>query len=201
MHDLIVEELADRDELWSFQVPMFDRLEPLSRLCLLADVGEALLTTTPLPSLTAINESAVGAMFNAVKQLVALETDEQKDEAGSYGQPFRYRTLLLTTTQSHAAADDATRMDTTSSEVLPLPDCVDTEEWEWLVEAGSDRILWDEDYLYGHQFLDAPPEAARLKRDRLGITSDYFAASAPDPKESALASIRARLNALERGKS
>lgn len=83
--------------------------------------------------------------------------------------------------------------------MLPPAQCTDFSEWEWLIEAISDRFLWDDDYLYADKMLDAPPDSARRERRRLGITRGYYYLDdSPDPETVDIAAVRTRLKNLKR---
>ncbi len=47
----------------------------------------------------------------------------------------------------------------------PLPDVTSTKsnEWDWLLEEFEGRIFWDCDFAMGDEFLDLPPDQARVK--------------------------------------
>jgi hypothetical protein len=202
MQDLVEAEIRCRDDSWIYGVPVFDNLEPLSKLSLLADVGEALLNETPLPPLTAIKEGAVAAIFGAIRQLIELEIDVQKGEEPSPngdGHCF-YRALVLEIANSDEAKDTAVEEEIDDEVAMPSADSAEMSDWEWLLDAISERILWDEDYLYADEMLDAAPEQARRERRRLGITRDYYLDVPPDPEETDLELIRKRLEKLNRDK-
>ena len=202
MHDLIEAEIADRDDSWDYGVPVFDNLEPASKLSLLADVGEALLSETPPPPLTAIKEGAVAAMYGAIRQLIDLEIDLQEGAEASRedGDRCFYRKLVLEVANSDEAAGSAGEEKIDDEEGLPAPESTDTSDWEWLVDAISERVLWDEDYLYANELLDAAPEQARRERRRLGIARDYYLDVPPDSEETDLELVRERLEKIKRNK-
>lgn len=203
MHDLVEAEVRYRDDSWGFGVPVFDNLEPASKLSLLADVGEALLNETPLPPLTAIKEGAVAAIFGAIRQLIELEIDVQKGEEATPDGDDRcfYRKLVLEIANSDEDEVTAVEEDIDDEEGMPSADSTDMSDWEWLMDAISERILWDEDYLYADELLDAAPEQARRERRRLGIARDYYLDVPPDPEETDLELIRKRLEKLTRDKT
>jgi len=201
VQDMALSEIEDPDEKWLFQVPVFDRIEPSSKLVLLASVGEALLSETPPPPLTAITEGTVAALYNAVKQLVAIEIDEQRmdEEGGRTSRQPLHRSLALEVARSHEVlVDDTADPALDSSEQLPAVCCTNLSEWEWVVEAISDQFLWDLDYLYADEMLDADPDIAKQGRDRLGITRGYYLDDAPDPEVIDVASTLKRLKELLR---
>jgi hypothetical protein len=199
MHDVVVEEIGDLADRWHYGVPIFDNLEPVPKLSLLADVGEALLNDTPPPPLTALNEGTVAAIFCAVRQLIAIEIDDHKDDTiPDDDRCFFYRTLVLEIATSDDDHRDAGGADGTRDDSLPTVESTDMSDWECLIEAISDRILWDEDYLYADELLDADPEMARRERKRLGIVRDYCLDMPPDPDDSEVARIRERLHKIAR---
>lgn len=203
MRDVVEEEVRYRDDSWIFGVPVFDNLEPASKLSLLADVGEALLNETPLPPLTAIKEGAVAAIFGAIRQLIELEIDVQKDEEAAPDRDDRcfYRNLVLEIANSDEDESTAVEEDIDDEEGMPSAESTDMSDWEWLLDAISERILWDEDYLYADELLDADPEQARRERRRLGIARDYYLDVPPDPEETDLELVRKRLEKLTRDKT
>lgn len=200
MHDVVEAENRDRADAWDYGVPVFDNLEPASKLSLLADIGEALLYETPLPPLTAIREGAVAAIFGAIRQLLELEIDAQNvQETSEDGDDhYFYRTLVLEITNSDEAAATDNEEDIDEEDALPTRESSDMSDWVWLVDAISERILWDEDYLYSDELLDAAPEQARRERRRLGIARDYYLDVPPDPEEKDLELIRKRLEKIKR---
>lgn len=201
MHDAIEAEIRDREDSWEYGVPVFDNLEPVAKLSLLADVGEALLNETPLPPLTAIKEGAVAAIFGAIRQLLELEIDVQtgREVSSDGGDRCFYRTLVLEIANSDEAEGTAVEEEIDEEEGLPTPEETDMSNWEWLVDAISERILWDEDYLYADELLDAAPEQSRRERRRLGIARDYYLDVPPDPEDTNLELIREKLEKLKRG--
>jgi hypothetical protein len=201
LHAAIELEIADPEVRWTFQVPVFDKLAPIPKLGLLADVGEALLSETEALPLTAITEGAVAAIYHAVRQLVTIEIDEQKEAIDTgISDLFQYRALVLEIANS--IGPDGTETDNPEVDpevVMPAPECTDFSEWEWLIEAISDRFLWDEDFLMADEMLDAPPDTAKRERRRLGITRGYYLDDAPDSERVDLATARKRLEKLVQG--
>ena len=169
---------------WEFGILLFDRLEPSVRLALMAEVGWALLRDTESPPpLTAINESVIGVLFCDMELCIEIEIDSE-DEVD---QPYFWRNRVLAVYREIGEADD-----------LPNSECTDNSEWSILVEALSDRILWDNDFNDGDEYLDMPPEESRYMKYVMGIADDYFRAVPPDPIESDLPRIRAMVDDLVR---
>ena len=182
--DMVEEDITASADPWEFGVAAFDRLEPPARLAMLAEVGWHLLRDTEsYPELTALNEATVAVLFNAIEQAIELETDCQSDD--DLETRFGWRRLLLDT-----IAEDSDLSD------LPSVDCCDIDEWQFIIEALSDWILWDHDFNSGEYFLDTPPEHADMMRERFGIDDDYYRAIPPDPNECDLPAIRATLKRL-----
>jgi hypothetical protein len=200
VHEAIEQELSDPEEWWPFQVPVFDKLSPTAKLAILADLSEALLSETAIPSLTAITEGTVAAIYDAVRQLVTIECDYQKEESETdISMPPFYRSLVLEIAESNGPhKPDPEDDDPDPEEILPSPRCTDMSEWEWVIECIADRFLWDDDFLMTDEMLDAPPDVARKRRDRLGITRKYFLDDAPDPEAVDVAAARNRLKQLMR---
>jgi hypothetical protein len=71
MVDMALDEGRGSADHWHYGVPVFDRLTWRQQLAVLVDVAEALLSdAVPPPTLTAINEAAIGAAFANIRQLV-----------------------------------------------------------------------------------------------------------------------------------
>ena len=154
---------------WSTGMRLFDRLQHSQRVALLRDVVRALLIeNVPAPKLTAINESAVAAVYEHLLEemrIIELENDDG-------GVEIRQRML-------NALEEEF------KEEGLELPDvaCKDEEEWRWVTDTCMDRILWDRDFEDFEEMLDAPPERADVERAFLRIEDDYFTAIPPDVAE------------------
>jgi len=177
--DMIEEEIASDAFAWELGVVLFDRLEPPARLALLAEVGWALLReTAACPRLTAVNESAVAAIFSDIGHMIQFEIDSHDD----MDTPYFWRSSVLAAVREDEETGD-----------LPEPACTDWNEWDLLLIILSDRILWDEDFQAADCFLDAPPDQAALMRDLMTIDDDYYRAVPPDPCDSDLERIRATL--------
>ena len=67
---------------------------------------------------------------------------------------------------------------------LPAHDCEDFSEWEWMLEALENYVLWDADYAMDYLFMDLDAETSRRRRQKLGINDNYYAAIAPDPADA-----------------
>lgn len=190
MTDAIEEEIENEDSnsQWSYGVRMFDRLEPLVRLDLLASVSWSLLRVTETcPSLTAINECVIGAAFRLLDQCVMMEIDSEIDgidnESGVGTSTWRHGIL-------------AVFKEIGDVEDLPDVGCLDPSEWEILTETLSGRILWDEDFDDADLYLDQTPEKAYFLKNFMSIDAEYFRAVPPSPRESDLPRLRLVLREL-----
>jgi hypothetical protein len=180
----IEDELKGEAGLSETGVGVFDDLQPEQKLALLADVAQALRDPAlPAPRHTAANEGAVAAVFAMVRQALEQEVLFADDKTTP---SHEARSLLL------AAAADAER----PPEGLPALAVRDLEEWEWVLEAVQDRILWDADYEMGDVLLDQPPELSRALRSLTGIEPDYFTAVPREPDKAELVAVRRALARL-----
>ena len=180
--DIVEDDMAVPEDQWDFGVVVFDRLQPSSRLAMLAEVGSELLRDTDsCPPLTAMNEATVAALFRAIEQQIDFEIDCE----GEMPTPFYWRRMVL-----DALIEDG--------DDLELPDlaCRVKDEWRFLVETLSDWILWDNDFESGDYFLDSPPEHAQAMRSAFGIDNEYYQVVPPDPKEGDLHAIREALKKI-----
>jgi hypothetical protein len=155
------------DDSWEFGVTLFDQLEPIEKLELLAEVGYALLRDTEtVPQLTAINEATVATLFSHVQQSISFEIDEEL---------LCWRPRVLAVFHETGNADELD---------LQTLDCLDDNEWNSFVEILADRILWDRDFEVVDDLADLPPENASAVRNLMRISEDYFSALPPSPRDS-----------------
>ncbi len=180
-----IEDDSDEDPgLSETGVRVFDVLQPEQKLALLADVAQALRDpATPIPRHTAANEGAVAAVFAVIRQAleeeIAFSHDEGTDSTEVRG------LLLATAAESDEQPDD-----------LPSLADEDGEEWDLVLEAIEDRILWDRDYEMGDEFLDQPPEAGQELHLLAGVDPDYFTAIPREPDEAEMIAVRQALARL-----
>jgi hypothetical protein len=83
---------------------------------------------------------------------------------------------------------------------LPRRGCKDADEWEFVLECLSTRILWDSDYAMGYLFMDDAPERSSLLRSMVCIDRECYTAIPPDPTAAELKEIRKILKRLVRRK-
>jgi hypothetical protein len=184
MSDLIVTEIEGNGPAPSTGVALFDRLDPLVRLSLLAEVSWALLRETDSPpALRAVNEAVIGALFRQLDDSIQLELDcgDDHDPGGS----AFWRSLILAAFHELGDTDE-----------LPDLQCPDPEEWDILIEVLTDRILWDWDFDDEELYLDKSPEHVEYLKNVMAIDPEYFTAIPPDPKPSDFSQLRSTLNEL-----
>jgi hypothetical protein len=177
-----LEEDQDSDDPWTWGLAIFDGLQWEQKTVQLAAVGGALLKTevSAMP-LTAVNEATVGVIFEHIRQSVQVEIDTSMDIDESLD--FWRKKVLAVIDDESWPADE------------PLPDsnCTDFGEWDWMIEAIGDGILWDDDWCDASFIMDVAPETANRRKDSLGIDDDYYRAIAPDPSEADIAAARVAL--------
>jgi hypothetical protein len=178
--DMVREDYEGHQE---FGAPPFDKLQPNQKLAVLAEVSIALLQEDrPMPRLTAVREAAVAAVYEAIMIWVEMEIDQAADGLESPA----WRELILAACRERGI------------EELPDADCEDLSEWELLVSALADGVLWDDDWRDSESLLDADPKASRAVKRLLGIDDEYYVAVPPDPSEEEVEGIWATLRDLTR---
>ena len=179
-----VNDEIDENSTWG--IPLFDCLEQAQKITLLAYVAEALLREgVKPPPLTAINEAAVGAIYITIEHAIDFEIDSEDDLPSEYR--CYWRQLVLTASDlENWPADDPP----------PAPECRDRSEWQCLVEAIADSVLWDDDWLADGFVMDVDPETAAFRKKKLGIADDYYLAVAPDPTSEQVEKARETLRRL-----
>jgi hypothetical protein len=178
-----LEQDQDNSDPWEWGVSLFDNLEWSEQVVLLANVASALLrdNVKPMP-LTAVNEATVGVLFAHVRQSIEVEIDCQHD-CPEDPMCFWRRSVLALIGHDNLDQD----------EPLPTEICDDPNEWEWMVEAIADGILWDNDWLDGNFFMDVDPAIAAIRKRRMGIDEDYYTTIVPQPTDSDVEKARRAL--------
>lgn len=178
--ELVKDESSGHNEQRVYGIQLFDELTWSQRLVLLERVMTYLLTDTQETlELTAVNEAAVGAIFEHVVLKVDCEID-------AFAEITHWRGLVLAAYESCVRGDvdhgcipaGAGESDDETPFTPPGLDCDDKDQWRYLVESLTDRILWDRDYEMGSQFLDMSPEKSAIMKQLLGIDNDYYSLTA-----------------------
>jgi len=191
--DMLEEESLGYADHWGFNIRLFDNLSWQQQLALLADVGEALLhEDIPAPTLSAMNEAAIGALYENVDECLQIEIDSDEPGIGDALDMTYWRRLLLAAFMEH----DTSGASRGPEEQLPTANCADIGEWSILLECVQDYVLWDADWLDDDVHMDMDPETSRFVKKSMAIAEDYYTAIAPDPTEADLVKVRARLHTL-----
>jgi hypothetical protein len=171
----------------SWRIAVLNDLLPSQKLATLVLVSEALREERILcRDLTAHVEAMIAGVLDNIRASVEIEIGWEGDEAEQETQVFWRRLPLRVWREVDEHTDE------------PLPDktCTDVDEWVIIVECLAERILWDYDFEMAKDFLDKQPDEARIKREEMGISKDYFSGIAPDPTEVELVAIRRRLRQI-----
>jgi hypothetical protein len=176
---MLVDILRDMEVTMGF--PAWDDLQRNQQIALFHTVARALLREDePIPPLTAVVESAVGCVYQHIRDMLEVEVEEPRP----WIPMTSWRQLVL------AASRETQIMDK-----LPHEDSRDKGEWNLLVECLESRVLWDHDWqLEGS--IDLDPDASRRVKDELGISDDYFVAVPPDPSDAEAQRLLQELIAL-----
>ena len=178
----------DRDD---FPIRLFENLTPNSQIALMLQVAQALLCETETcPTLTAENEATVATIFEVGLESLSVEMDSEEDFKGD---PFFWRRLVRNAYAELQLEDD---LDDDPDDITDDPadrKRRELDEWGLKFEILSDQILWDADFLDGDLFLDSPPRMPRPLSDE---SEGYYTTIPPDPLDSEMDDIHARLNAL-----
>ena len=138
--------LSDENE-YEVGVAVFDRLTFGQKISVLTTIVNGLFKSdVPCCKLSAVNEGAIAAVFEHLKNCIIIETDEPE-----LGNSWREEVL---TVRKLVGGED-----------LPDVTCDDPEEWEIEVDSLADRILWDADYGDEDLYIDKSPEDAQILQD------------------------------------
>jgi hypothetical protein len=180
-----IERHFDRDEqgLVDTGITQFDRQTSAQKLAMLARISSAMGDpNAPSIRLTAIVEATVAALLQTFWSELEIEIAFCR---GELDPNCEVRRLML------SAFDDY------DDEPIDLPDVEDDDRdnWELLFMNLESRFLADYDFAL-ESALDADPDKAAEVRAILGIDTDYFVDTAPDPVERDLIKSRQALARL-----
>ena len=177
----LLDHLRDNQEAgWPAGVTLFDDLSYPQKIALLWEVGSALLMADVcMPELNALNEAAVAAVYEHLRDQVDVEIDLHTGCA--------VRGLII-----HLLRKEF------EEERIPLPKqtCAERDEWDHLVECCANKILWDRDFETADLFLDDSPDRAGALKEFLRINENYYVAVPPDPTPRQLETCLERLKLL-----
>ena len=173
MCDMLREEHLQDAEQWEYDVRVFDQLACNQRIALLAEVARYLLTETDdYPSLNAINEGTVGAIYENIRVNIIIELDESNlNDKPEIAEISSWRSLIL------AACAEA------GFEDLPDANNHDYNEWKINLDILEEQVLWDRDFENSNFYLDLSPETGKPLKDYMRIDDDYFTAIPADPTD------------------
>jgi len=162
LSSLLDSAIAEELDYYEFGIECFDTLTFGQRISALAIIGNGLLRKdVPPVRLTAVLEGAIAAVFEHLKNKIALEIDTPESRSD-------WRELVVADRKEMEAED------------IPEATCTDLDEWETEVQELADGILWDVDYEDAQMYIDFSPEKSRVLKDIAGIPDDYFMAIADD---------------------
>ena len=212
---IIVDRLAEKiqyddEDAWAFGVKLVDQLKTTQQISLMKHIADALLTQTEgTPELTSISEAAIYTIYQTLLYEIESEIEDVRlvdanvssdDEWLSDWRVLAWKAYQETGEDiEEFYFDDASPIDNAQSDrvrddKIQDENCLDMEEWRWVVESLADNVLWDRDFEMDEDFIDAEPERSQLIKTELGIDQDYFSAIAPDAEEhdvqTTLASLR-----------
>ncbi len=206
-----LELLADQTAFppLEFGIPVWDGLTWQQKLATLDQVLRHLLQPLlpPLP-LTAIYESAVGAIFEKIKCGIEIELDLELMETESefHDSDNSWRTLVLLAFDEPRYAEDGTMsgdwVDDLDSEFYPTgPEDVRKDLWFNVVENLADRLLWDRDYEMEDVFANVEPEQAAAMKSYMGVSEGYYRQIAPDLRDDQVATVIKRVKDITHRRS
>jgi hypothetical protein len=177
----LLDHLRDnQEEGWPTGVAMFDELAYPQKVAMLCEVGSALLMAgVPMPELNALNEAAVAAVYEHLRDQIDFEIDLHTG--------YDVRGLIISFLRKEF-----------EEEKIPLPRkaCKKGDEWDFMVECCSGKVLWDRDFETADLFLDDSPDRAGALKEFLRIDENYYVAVPPDPTPRQLETCLERLKLL-----
>jgi hypothetical protein len=185
---LRIEHYLDNEESEPdhFDFRAFGSLTAEQQIMVLAEVTQAFRCShTPPPVHTAAREAAVASVFEEIAHSIEVEL-----EGIVYrNDPQMVRKLIL----AAASRDEhGRRLPKLTSKSLRL--------WNEVIEEIKMRILWDEDYELGAEFLDLPPNETEVQYRQFGICREYFVWTPDEPRPEALRAAREELAAELNGR-
>jgi hypothetical protein len=185
-------------------VTVFDRLQPESKLAMLALVGKALGDEDePSPPLTSLTEGTFAAIYATILAEIEIEIDVRQEGPQPGVEEFSMRPFVLAAIRETNPEWENPHREPQSEDPefeppsLPQPECEDVDAWDDLLNELMDRVLWgDRDFEAEADFLDSDPRESQLMKQLMGIDRDYFSAIAPEPTDHQLTVIRKTLGRL-----
>lgn len=204
----MVQELASCRETeespWDYGVPLFDELVWQQQLAVLELLAQNLLEETDETlELSGVYEAGVAAVFRNVLQQIELEIELHDVSPLEFRCRWRqaaFEAYIENEDDEIVQQEAAIELETGNSGFEIDVNSVDLEDWSWLIELLTDRVLWDRDFELVNEMIDAPPERAAALRAVLGIDPDYYTTIAPDPTDRQVDALFRSLEELTRAK-
>jgi hypothetical protein len=175
LREEIVEEITEEDHDLhpDVGVPVFDSLDPKTQVFALAYVLRHLSEPgLPSPDLHAWNEGTAWAIFVRAGHELEMEFEFEKSPDAGLDLKFRYRRLIR---DALKVVDPSTRCPSTRSRNL--------DAWRDCLDAISEPLFWDHDFLDEGAFADLDPLGSKILKKRVGIADDYFSTPPPLVRE------------------
>jgi hypothetical protein len=175
LREEIIQEIyeADLDSHAEVGVPVFDTLDPKTQVFAIAYVLRHLSDPDlPSPDLFAWNEGTAYALFVRAEDELETEIEFEEDADTSDNLKFRTRRLIR---------DALEALDPTAEP--PSIHCRNLDDWMDCLEAISDHLFWDRDFLEEGTFVDLDPLGSKLLKQQTGIAVDYFSTPPPLVRE------------------
>jgi hypothetical protein len=176
LREEFIQEIYDNDlDLHTeVGVPVFDNLDPKTQVFALAYVLRHLSDADlPSPDLYAWNEGTAYALFVRAEDDVVTEIEfEQDPDTSDDDLKFRIRHLIR---DALVAVDSAAQP--------PSIRCRNLDDWRGCLEAISDHLFWDRDFLSEATYADLDPVGSKWLKQRTGVADDYFSTPPPLVRE------------------
>lgn len=163
IHDNI--RFGQNERLWDFDVRLFDQLPAAQQLETMQTVSHHLLTDTDtVAELTAINEAAVLAIYQAIVTEIEIEIDTEHESA-AIGSAFVFfwrkraayachemslQSITDDVECSVSAAHDANTG--TPNAGVPNVRCSDAAAWREAIESLASHVLWEREFEVRDEF-------------------------------------------------
>ena len=194
LHDRVTESL-EMGRSYEVGVELFDQLQPTQQLMMLLETATGLLDPLhePLHS-TAIREATVYAVYRELFKLIVFEVDISRLNGKS---TCETRSQAIAAFEQGISNEELSQGDgATEDRLVPAVSSTNLADWEWLVEALADRVLWDRDFEMEYLSVDLDPDRAQLVRSICGISDDYYSHVADDPPPNQLGNLHRKLHEL-----
>jgi hypothetical protein len=175
LRDEIIQEIYDEspDLHPEVGVTVFDTLDPKTQVFALAYVLRHLSDADlPSPDLYAWNEGTAYAMFVRAEDEVVTEIELEQDPDTRDDLKFRIR---------HLIRDALIAVDPTAQP--PSFRCRNLDDWRECLEAISDHLFWDRDFLSEAVYADLDPLGSKRLKQQTGVADDYFSTPPPLVRE------------------